>query len=389
MDRVIMHVDMDAFFASVELIARPDLRGRPVIVAGASGRGVVVAATYEARSFGVHAAMPVARAQRLCPSAVMIEPHRDAYTRVSAGVMELLRDVTPVVEQVSIDEAFLDLTGALKRLGPAAGIGQAVRQAVRQRFSITCSAGIGRSKSVAKIASEQAKPDGLLEVPAAATLDFLSPLPMSALWGLGPKTASVLAGLGMATIGDLASAPDGMVRRAIGQAAAAHLLALARGLDDAPVEPRQGEKSVGAEETFPHDLPWGEELSREVLRMADKAAHRLRQAELLCRTVAVKLRTADFKTHTRSRTLATPTDQTKVINEAAQGLARSLWRPGSNVRLVGVRLENLAARSGQPVQLTLDEDGWEGAVGSGIDRVADEIRRRFGDGSVTAGTLIP
>jgi DNA polymerase-4 len=386
MERTILHVDMDAFFASVELAGRPGLRGLPVIVGRSQGRGVVVAATYEARQFGVRAGMPIAQARRSCTSAVMIEPHRSAYARVSAGVMALLRDVTPLVEQVSIDEAFLDLTGSLRRLGPAAEIGQSIRRSVRDRFSITCSVGIGRSKSVAKIASEEAKPDGLIEVAAERTLAFLHPLPMSALWGLGPKTAAALASLGLVTVGDLAQANDGLIIRAIGEAAATHLLALARGNDRAPVRPRHDEKSIGAEETFAQDLAWGAELSREVLRMADKAAHRLRQAGLVCWTVSIKLRTADFKTVTRSQKLSRPTDQTKAINQVAQKLVTVLGTSGGSVRLVGVRLENLAKRSGQPVQLAFGQDD---PVNGGIDRIADEIRRRFGDDSVTAGTLIP
>ncbi|MDR2567028.1 MAG: DNA polymerase IV [Bifidobacteriaceae bacterium] len=385
MERSIMHVDMDAFFASVELIDRPELRGRPVVVGRLGGRGVVVAATYEARRFGVHSAMPVGQARRLCPQAVWIEPHREAYVRVSAGVMGLLAEVTPLVEQVSIDEAFLDLTGSLARLGPARGIGEAVRRSVRERFGITCSVGIGRSKSVAKIASERAKPDGLVDVPANQTLAFLHPLPMSALWGLGPKTAATLGSLGLATIGDLAKSPDEQIVRAIGQAAAAHLLALARGMDHAPVEPHREEKSIGAEETFEHDLPWGDGLRREVLRMADKAAHRLRRADLLCQTVSIKLRTADFKTFSRSRTLASPTDQTKTVNAVAQSLVAALVPVGGHVRLVGVRLENLVGRAGQPIQPALDQADGEGP---GIDRIADQVRRRFGDGSVTIGTLI-
>jgi DNA polymerase-4 len=381
-----MHVDMDAFFASVELMSRPELRGLPVIVGRGSGRGVVVAATYEARRFGVHSAMPVAQARRLCPSAVMIEPHHAAYAAVSAEVMAILADITPVVEQVSIDEAFLDLTGALARLGPAAGIGQSIRRSVNERFTITCSVGIGRSKSVAKIASKLAKPDGLVEVPAERTLAFLRPLPMSELWGLGPKTAAVLAGLGLATIGDLADAPDAMVVRAVGQAQAAHLLALARGHDDAPVVTRRAEKSIGAEETFAHDLRWGDDLRREVLRMADKAAHRLRRSGLMCATVSIKLRTADFKTFTRSRSLPAPIDRTKAINEVAQALVAGLGPGRGSVRLVGVRLENLVKRSGRPVQPTLDLGSDDD---SGVDRVADQIRRRFGDGSITSGTLLP
>jgi DNA polymerase-4 len=385
MERAIMHVDMDAFFASVELTGRPELRGKPVIVGRSGGRGVVVAATYEARRFGVHSAMPVGQAQRLCPQAVWIEPHREAYARVSAGVMGLLAEVTPLVEQVSIDEAFLDLTGSLARLGPARGIGEAVRRSVRERFAITCSVGIGRSKSVAKIASERAKPDGLVEVPPDKTLAFLHPLPMSALWGLGPKTAATLTSLGLATIGDLAKSRDESIVRAIGPAAAAHLLALARGRDDAPVEPARAEKSVGAEETFERDLPWGDDLRREVLRMADKAAHRLRRAGLACQTVSIKLRTADFKTFSRSRTLASPTDQTKAVNAVAQSLLAGLVPVGGRVRLVGVRLEGLSERSGRPVQLALDQAE---EAGPEIDRIADQIRRRFGDGSLTIGTLI-
>jgi DNA polymerase-4 len=380
-----MHVDMDAFYASVELVSRPRLRGRPVIVAPTHGRGVVVAATYEARAFGVHAAMPTAQARRLCPSAVVIEPHREAYARVSAGVMAMLADVTPVIEQVSIDEAFLDLTGALARLGPARQIGEAIRQSVRERFSITCSVGLGRSKSVAKIASEQAKPNGLVEVPDQDTVAFLRPLAVSALSGLGPKTAATLAELGVVSIGDLADSPDAAIIRAIGQAAGEHLLALARGQDEAPVVPDRAEKSIGAEETFAADLPWGEDLRREILRMADKAAHRLRRAEMLCWTVSLKLRTADFKTFTRTRRLAGPTDQTKAINAVAQELAGELQLAGRRARLVGVRLEGLVKRSGQPLQPTFDQAPGEDA---GVDRVADQVRRRFGDGSLTAGTLI-
>jgi DNA polymerase-4 len=379
-----MHVDMDAFFASVELIDRPGLRGRPVVVGRAGGRAVVVAATYEAREFGVHSAMPMAQALRLCPQAVVIEPRHDAYARVSAGVMGLLAEITPVVEQVSIDEAFLDLTGSLARLGPARAIGESIRRRVRERFAITCSVGIGRSKSVAKIASKGAKPDGLIEVPAADTLAFLHPLPMSELWGLGPKTAQALARLGLATIGDLAAAEDQSIRRAVGEAAAGHLLALARGRDEAPVAPRREEKSIGAEETFDRDLPWGPELRREILRMADKAAHRLRRAELMCWTVSLKLRTADFRTFSRSRKLAAPTDRTKAVNAVAQELAAGLGSAGGAVRLVGVRLEDLASRSGQPVQLAFGQDEED----SPVDRVADEVRRRFGDGSLTVGTLI-
>ncbi|MDR1118064.1 MAG: DNA polymerase IV [Bifidobacteriaceae bacterium] len=386
MGRVIMHVDMDAFFASVELLTRPELRGRPVVVAGGTERGVVVAATYEAREFGVHAGMPVGQARRQAPTAVFIPPHREAYSRVSRQVMALLRDVTPLVEQVSVDEAFLDVTGALRRAGPARQIAAAVRARIARELGITASAGIGRSKSVAKIASGQAKPDGLLEVPAEATLDFLRPLPVSVLWGVGPRAGEALRRLGVATVGDLADSPDGLIVQAVGAAGGAHLLALARGEDDAPVTPGHDEKSISAENTFDRDLARGsEELRRALIRLADKTAWRLREAGLTCRTVGIKLRAADFKTRSRSRTLDAPTDSTRAITACALALAGE-ERRGGPVRLAGVRLENLVRRTGAPVQPTFDGDDNEPAA---LDRVRDSVRRRFGGDSLTSGTLLP
>ncbi|MDR2254136.1 MAG: DNA polymerase IV [Bifidobacteriaceae bacterium] len=386
MARSIAHVDMDAFFASVELIERADLRGRPVIVAPSGGRGVVVAATYEARALGVHAGMPVGRARRAAPAAVFIPPHRQAYTRVSRGVMALLREVTPLVEQVSIDEAFLDLTGARKRLGAAPGIVEGLRSQIAQRFGVTASAGIGRSKSVAKIASVRAKPDGLLVVPPERTLAFLRPLPVDALPGIGPHTGAALARLGVRTVADLADSPDTTVARAIGDKAAAHLLALSRGQDDEPVTPEHVEKSISAETTFEQDLPRGcEELRREVMRLADKVAWRLRSAGLMCSTVGVKVRDADFKTHSRSHTLDSPTDSTATITGLALRLVASA-RGAHLTRLAGVRLENLQARAGAPLQETLGQDP---SRLPRLDRVRDDVRRRFGGAALTSGTLIP
>jgi DNA polymerase-4 len=294
MERSLIHIDMDAFFASVELITRPELRGRPVIVAGESERGVVTAATYEARAFGIHSGMALGKAKALCPAAIRISPDRAAYSRISRGVMELFAQVTPVIEQISIDEAFLDVTGSIKRLGPARQIAEGLRQAVRDNFQITCSAGIAPSKSVAKIASKLAKPDGLLEVPPDQVEAFLRPLPVGSLWGVGPKAQAALRRLGIATIGDLADTPDALAIRALGSSAGAHLLALARGQDDEPLAVARAEKSIGTETTFDHDLPPGEEVRRAVIRLADKAAWRLREAGLACRTVSVKVRSADF-----------------------------------------------------------------------------------------------
>ncbi|MCL1898716.1 MAG: DNA polymerase IV [Micrococcales bacterium] len=381
---VIMHVDMDAFFASVELIGRPQLRGRPVVVAG-EGRSVVVAATYEARAFGVHSAMPVAQAKRICPQAVFLPPSRGQYSTISRGVMDYLRTITPMIEQVSIDEAFLDLTGSLRRLGPAQLIGQAIRAHVANTWTITCSVGIGRSKSVAKIASEQAKPDGLLEVPDKATDQFLRPLSLSALWGAGTKTSQALAQIGLATIGDLADAPDQLVARAIGPALAGHLQALARGQDDAPVVSAHHDKSIGAETTFDHDLQPGPALRKALVWLVERSAHRLRGKSLVCRTVAVKLRRSDFSTVTRSRSLPQATDSTKLILSVAEDLIGSIDLLGKGVRLIGVRLENLAAQAAVGLQPTFDQVQHAGAS---ADQVSDRIKERFGEAALGPGTLM-
>ncbi|MDR1392721.1 MAG: DNA polymerase IV [Bifidobacteriaceae bacterium] len=386
MARSIIHVDMDAFFASVELASRPELRGLPVVVASASARGVVVAATYEARAYGIRAGQPTSQARRRAPGAVFIAPHHEAYRAVSRGVMMLLRDVTPMVEQVSVDEAFLDVTGAARRLGPAVQIAQEIRARIWDNFSITASAGVAASKSVAKIASTRAKPNGLLEVPPEATVDFLRPLPVGALWGIGPATTSVLERLGLRTVADLADSPDEVIARAIGQAAALHLLALARGQDDSPVSPPRQEKSISAETTFEQDLAAGSAaLRRAVIALADKTAWRLREAGLMCRTIGVKLRRADFQTHGRSHTLEVPADSTKLISQVAQGLIGSIPGDGG-VRLAGVRLGSLVPRSGAPLQLAFGE---EGSGLEAVDQVRDDVRRRFGPDALRPGTLLP
>jgi DNA polymerase-4 len=388
--RTVLHVDMDAFFASVELRTRPELRGQPVVVAGAGERGVVVAATYEARAFGVHSAMPVGQARRLCPQAVWIEPHRAVYAEVSHGVMELLRAVTPLVQQVSIDEAFLDVTGALRRLGPARQIGERIRAQVRQGFGITCSVGIGRSKSVAKIASTRAKPDGLLEVPPDQTLAFLRPLPINALWGVGAKTEAALARLGIVTVGDLADSPLPTLVRAIGQANAMHLRAMANGQDNAPVVPERDEKSLGAEVTFDTDLPRGPELRRALLQLVERSTQRLRAQGLMCRTVGLKVRTSDFTTVSRARTLDSPVDSAKAVLAVAESLLAAVNLHGLPVRLIGVRLENLVQGEGQAVQLTLDQAAGprEPAALRAAEAAADQVRLRFGPKAVRPGTLV-
>jgi DNA polymerase-4 len=299
--------------------------------------------------------------------------------------MGILRDITPLVEQISIDEAFLDVSGSLRRLGEPRAIGEMIRAEVAERFQITCSVGIAASKSVAKIAGAQVKPDGLLEVPPEQTLAFLRPLPIGALWGAGAKTRASLERLGIRTVGELADARDGAVVRAIGEAAATHLLRLARGQDTAPVHPGRDEKSIGAEVTFDHDLPAGPALRRELLGVVERSAHRLRARSLMCRTVGVKVRTSDFTTVTRSKTLPGPTDATKEILETASALVQSVDLRGLPVRLLGVRLENVVRRSGQPIQATFDQVE---TTAKSADRAADAVRLRFGEGSLGPGTLI-
>lgn len=382
----ILHVDMDAFFASVELARRPHLRGRPVIVGG-SERSVVLAATYEARAFGVHSAMPMANARRLCPQAVVVPPDHAAYQEVSRGVMEILRGVTSLVEQVSVDEAFLDVSGARRRLGSPTRIAALIRERVQAEFGITCSVGIGATKFVAKLASGHAKPDGVLLVPKAATVPFLHALPVGALWGVGERTASALERWGIRTVAELASSDVGTVQRAVGRTSGAHLHDLAWGRDPRPVTPGREEKSVGAEETFAVDVRDMRVVESKALELADRCAGRLRAQQQVARTVAVKVRTSDFRTLTRSRTLPQPTDVGREIYLAARDLLAGVDLGGLPVRLVGVRTEGLSPAEDHVRQLTLDE-----AVGGNADarreaeRTMDLVRERFGRAAIGAGT---
>ena len=293
----ILHVDMDAFYASVEIRDRPELAGRPVIVGATSSRGVVLSASYEARTFGVRSAMPVTRARRLCPQAVFIAPRHDSYAAVSREVMEVFRSVTPEVEPLALDEAFLDVSGAIRRLGPPAGIGQLIRATIAEQQGITCSVGVASCKFVAKLASARCKPDGLLVVPAEGVLDFLHPLPVSALWGVGEQTGQVLARLGLRTVRDLAEIPVATLQRELGAAMGAHLAALAWGRDDRAVVSRVPEKSIGAEETFPSDVDDPEVIRRELLRLSGRTARGLRAAGAVARTVVAQAAAGQLHHH--------------------------------------------------------------------------------------------
>lgn len=394
-----LHVDMDAFYASVEIRERPELAGRPVVVAGGSNpagdRGVVLSASYPARAFGVRSAMPVAQARRLCPQAEFVAPHFPRYAEVSRGVMALFAEITPLVEPLSLDEAFLDVGGSVRRLGMSpAGIGEWIRGQVYDAHRVSCSVGVAPSKSLAKLASGLCKPDGLLVVPADGVLEFLHPLPLTALWGVGQRTAQALRRLGCATVADVASTPLPALRRAVGLACAAHLHELANGRDDRPVVPDLPEKSVGAEETFAQDVTDRVVLRRELLRLVHRATAALRRRGLRGRTIALKIRYPDFTTVTRSRTLAEPTDSAHGVFAVATELLAGNLPCGAAVRLLGVRVEQLV-RGAATEQLTLDGAGanwgganWGGANWPDAERAADTARSRFGADAVRPATLL-
>ncbi|WP_433325034.1 DNA polymerase IV [Spirillospora sp. CA-294931] len=381
----ILHVDMDAFFVSVELLDRPELRGRPVVVGGAGGRGVVSAASYEARAYGVHSAMPMTRAQRLCPRAVVLPPRHENYARVSAAVFEIFRSVTPLVEPLSLDEAFLDVAGALRRLGRPAEIAAMIRAQVREQQGITCSVGVASTKFVAKMASTLCKPDGLQVVPADGVEEFLHPLPVASLWGVGERTEETLTRLGLRTVGQIAGVPLATLQRELGNALGSHLHALSWGRDPRRVTPHSPDKSIGAEETFESDIDDPEIIRRELLRLSEKVGARLRASGNSGRTVSVKLRMANFKTITRARTLPEATDLARVIYVTACELYAASGLDRVRLRLVGVRVENLGPSGEAPRQLAIDEpeSGWREA-----ERAMDQVAHRFGSGAVRPAALV-
>jgi DNA polymerase IV len=384
-----LHVDMDAFYASVEIKKRPELRGRPVVVGGGV-RGVVAAASYEARRYGVHSAMAMSQALRLCPRAVVLPPDRVAYSETSRRVMQILRDLTPLVEPLSLDEAFLDVGPAQRLFGRPGAIAAEIRRRVSTDLDLTCSVGVAPTKFVAKLASARCKPDGMLVVPAARVLDFLHPLPVTALWGVGARTAQPLHRLGIRSVGDLAGTPLDTLRRAVGVAAAEHLAALAHGIDPRPVQPHEVEKSISADRTLDVDLTEEADVRRELLKLAEEVGSRVRSRGFATRTVGIKIRYADFRTVTRVRTLPAWTASTAEIYETAVDLYRGLLLDRPRVRLVGVKAENLRAADGIPEQLTLDMT----AAGPGVpertraDQAVDAARARFGSSAVRPGTLL-
>jgi DNA polymerase-4 len=378
----ILHVDMDAFFASVAERDNPELKGKAVVI-GMGARGVVSAANYEARKFGIHSAMPVGRARRLAPHAIFLPVDMARYQEVSEHVMEIFHSFTPWVEPISLDEAFLDVTGSQKLLGTGREIAVAIRKKVEEQEGITCSVGIAPSKFIAKLASANCKPNGMLEITSDRILTFLHPLPIQAMWGVGPKTAEVLERLGLRTIEDIAKLPRTTLIRALGEANGASLYELAWGRDYRDVTPEEPDRSISAAETFAQDLDNPEEILTEFLRLTERATARLRDRDLFAKTISIKVRFADFSTINRSKTLPLPIDSTHDVYEVVKGLYQALRIERARLRLVGVSLENLS--EGAPHQMMLGERevGWRQAEGA-----MDQARARFGKGSVRPARLI-
>jgi DNA polymerase-4 len=378
----ILHVDMDAFYASVAELDNPQYKGKALVV-GAGVRGVVLSANYEARKFGIRAAMPVGRAKRMAPHAIFIAPEHHRYAEISERVMAIFNSFTPLVEPISLDEAFLDVTGSQKLFGDGREIAAKIRAQVEQEEGITCSVGIAQSKFIAKLASQHCKPNGMLEIKSDRILEFLHPLPVRALWGVGPKTAESLDRLGLHTVADIANTPRSTLVRALGDATGESLYELAWGRDYRNVIPDEPEKSIGNEETFARDIDSPEEILAQFLRMAEKATARLRERGLFAKTVTMKIKFADFTTLSRAKTLPIGIDGTHETYEIVKKLYLALNNEGARIRLVGVSLSNLLDEA--PVQLELGarERGWRDA-----DTAIDKAKARFGRGSVRPGRLI-
>ena len=381
--RAILHIDMDAFYASVEEQDRPELKGRPLIVGGTSGRGVVAAANYAVRRFGVRSAMPMREALRRCPEAICVQPRMARYKEVSEQVFAIFHEFTPLVEGLSLDEAFLDVTSSQQLLGSAESIGSEIRRRIVKQTGLTASVGIAPNKLLAKIASDLNKPDGMCRIGADNMRDILDELPIEKLFGVGPKTLPAVHAAGIRSFGDLRRAGDEVLWRAFGRRGKS-MLSLASGVDDRPVEPNREEKSISAEETYATDIRGVAALTVQLLRLADRAASRLRAHELAAGRVSVKIRRGDFTTYTRQRTVEPPTQETAIVSSAAKALLEQ-WlatQPDAAVRLLGVGVSDLQTLP----QADLFAGGL--AQSSRLDSAIDGIRDRFGSDMLTRASLL-
>ena len=381
---MILHLDMDAFYASASLLDHPHLAGRPLIVGG-PGRSVVLSASYEARRSGVSAGIPMGRARRLCPEAVVVAPNYERYQQISESVMHVLRQVSPVVEPVSLDEAFVDLTGVAHTPNQALAVAERLRDAVMDEQGITASVGVADQKFVAKLASNAAKPDGLRLIHGRDVLDFLHPLPVEALWGVGSATQAKLHTLGLRTVGDIAHVPRRTLVRCLGVAAGEHLHQLAWGHDERRVVASAPERSIGSDETFAEDIDDAEEIKRHLLKLSDRVTARMRSIELAGRTVVLKVRFCDFTTITRSKTLPEHTDVSREVYAVATSLFDQLGLQRARIRLVGVQVKGLTQRQlcSRQGRLGEREYGWREA-----DLAVDRASARFGAGAVMPASLV-
>lgn len=389
----ILHVDMDAFYAAVAVRERPDLLDVPLVIGGGY-RGVVLCANYHARAYGVRSGIPMTRARRMCPQLVVVPPDYDTFEQVSTSVRETFRRVTPQVEVLSLDEAFLDVRGSVRRLGTPLEIAERLRAVIHDEQGITCSVGVAASVSVAKLASRRAKPDGVIVVPPETITSFLHPLDVGELWGVGEKTQTMLNRLGLVTVGDVAHTPLRTLQRAVGDHLGGHLHELAWGTDRREVAAGRGffgrgegepDKSMGADETFGRDTDDRTVILRELLKLTAKVTGRMRMAGVAGRTITIKVRFADFTTITRSRTIPEATDVTQEIYRTATALYDALGLQRARIRLVGVRVEGLVPRTTVHRQLVLGEPehGWSDA-----DRAVDRATLRFGSAAVRPASLL-
>jgi DNA polymerase-4 len=383
--RTIIHLDMDAFYASVEVLDNPSLKGKPVVVGGDANRGVVSAASYEAREFGIHSALAMAIAMRRCPEAVFLSPRMNRYREISRQIFAIFQEFTPLVEPISLDEAFLDVTGSLRLFGPAEIIASTIKKQVAEDIGLTVSAGVASSKLVAKIASDFDKPDGLTIVPPGQEQAFLTPLPIARLWGVGKATREALTLLGVKTIGDLGRLPPDLLQRKFGKhGSSLHQAAL--GVDNREVTPEREIKSISHEETFSADLTDPNDIHRKLLALADKVARRMRRYGMVGKRISLKVKYSDFKQITRSKTIVTATNDGGEIFRHASNLVKKTEVRRKPLRLLGISVSIL--HGDKRIQLALFPDGADKLKNKQVNRAVDKIKMKFGSTAILPGRLL-